>query len=204
MPLSKYRPCTAFPGSAQAPTVGWGKLGCRKESLLMNSSSAANSLFSSVFFYIVMVFNWDVSLRGLNHWCGPWWAWQPWGRSNAFTHRGWLLFVLRSRVKYTHSKAAACSGSPDGHGVIFQEGSLLALNLGSWHQIRWKILKLPSHLTTSEGKVNCHADAWNVSGLRQCGAVSIKSGPSPMPRHAYWSVNCYTLPRGLFDNIYLI
>lgn len=41
---STYRPPTAFGGSVQAPVVGWGKLGCVEESLLMNSSSESLKL----------------------------------------------------------------------------------------------------------------------------------------------------------------
>lgn len=44
MPSSKYRLSTAFPGSAQALMVGCGKLGCRKESFLINSSLSASKL----------------------------------------------------------------------------------------------------------------------------------------------------------------
>lgn len=177
MSLSKYRQSTAFPPHSPHGGVGWACMprGILPDELTLRMLQTRS--FSRVLFYFVMVLNQEVRPGALNHWCGLWRVWQPWERSNPFTHRGWLLFVLRSGVKHTHSKAAACPGSPDGQGVVFQEGSLLALNLGSWHQISWKEVKFSSHLVTSEGKLTCHPDAWNFSGLSQWGATSTKSCP---------------------------
>lgn len=104
------------------PRWGGGELRCLEESFLINSSFECLQLDcfpgdgNSVVFYFVMVLNWNVSPGASNHWCGPWWAWQPTTceRSNLFIHPGWLLFFLSSWIKYTHSEAVVSSGSFDG------------------------------------------------------------------------------------------
>lgn len=72
MPLSKYRLSTEFPGSAQAPMVGCGKLGCPEESFLINSSLSASKLivflgWAGGVSYFVTVFNQYISPRASNH-----------------------------------------------------------------------------------------------------------------------------------------
>lgn len=171
MRLSKYRLSTAFPGSTEAPAVGWGKLGCPQESFLMNSSS-----------------------EGLKCHCFPGWevggsilfcyGFKSGSQSPCLEPLMWTVVVLAAMWKiksvYTpwviafcsqirgkiHSKAAAGSGSSDGWGVAFQEGNLLVLNSGGWHQINWKDLKLSSYLITSEDKLTCDPEAWNFPGPR--------------------------------------